>query len=106
MWFAISTVTTVGYGDVTPKTDGGRAIAIVIMLVGIGFIAMLTAAMAQLFLRTIVEKDTRVTLIAESEVLARLDQLGAQIALLSDAVRSQERRTSAVEDAISSPDTG
>jgi voltage-gated potassium channel len=32
--WAITTVTTVGYGDFTPKTDGGRAIAIAVMLVG------------------------------------------------------------------------
>jgi voltage-gated potassium channel len=44
VWWAVTTVSTVGYGDITPTTDGGRAIAITVMLVGIGFVAILTAA--------------------------------------------------------------
>ena len=51
VWWAIVTVTTVGYGDTFPQTDPGRIIAIVVMFVGIGFIAVLTAAAAERFLR-------------------------------------------------------
>ena len=51
VWWAITTVTTVGYGDITPGTGAGRAIAVVVMLVGIGFVALLTAAAAQRFVR-------------------------------------------------------
>jgi voltage-gated potassium channel len=50
VWWAIVTVTTVGYGDITPKTNAGRVIGIVVMLFGIGFIATLTAAIAQRFI--------------------------------------------------------
>lgn len=52
MWWAITTVTTVGYGDMTPQTDAGRAIAIFVMFVGIGFVAILTAAAAERFMRS------------------------------------------------------
>jgi voltage-gated potassium channel len=48
----MTTVTTVGYGDIVPQTNGGRVIAIVVMVVGIGFIALLTAAAAERFLRS------------------------------------------------------
>jgi voltage-gated potassium channel len=51
VWWAITTVTTVGYGDSYPRTTGGRIIAIVVMLVGIGFVAILTAAAADRFMR-------------------------------------------------------
>lgn len=51
VWWAIVTVTTVGYGDSYPRTDEGRVIAIIVMLVGIGFIAVLTAAAAERFMR-------------------------------------------------------
>jgi voltage-gated potassium channel len=51
VWWAIVTVTTVGYGDLAPQTDAGRLIAIAVMLIGIGLIAVLTAAAAERFLR-------------------------------------------------------
>lgn len=51
IWWAMTTVTTVGYGDSYPSTDGGRTIAIMVMLVGIGFVAILTAAAADRFMR-------------------------------------------------------
>ena len=44
LWFALQTVTTVGYGDVTPKQSVGRFIATVVMLTGIGFLAVVTAS--------------------------------------------------------------
>jgi voltage-gated potassium channel len=51
VWWATSTITTVGYGDVTPETVSGRIIAIVMMVSGIGFVALLTAAVAERFIR-------------------------------------------------------
>src|SRR5436305_1129173 len=44
LWFALQTVTTVGYGDVTPRQSVGRFIATIVMLSGIGFIAVITAS--------------------------------------------------------------
>src|SRR5690349_11412244 len=43
LWWAVQTVTTVGYGDVVPHDTTGRVIGTVIMLTGIGFIAVATA---------------------------------------------------------------
>ncbi len=51
-WWAAVTVTTVGYGDIYPTTVGGRIIAIVVMLVGVGFLAVLTATIASYFVKT------------------------------------------------------
>lgn len=50
IWWAMTTVTTVGYGDFYPHTSAGRGIAICIMLVGIGFVAVLTAGAAERFI--------------------------------------------------------
>jgi voltage-gated potassium channel len=49
MWWAIQTVTTVGYGDVTPKAVAGRIVAAVVMLEGIAFVAIVTAAITSTF---------------------------------------------------------
>jgi voltage-gated potassium channel len=77
VWWAIVTVTTVGYGDTFPQTDAGRIIAIVVMFVGIGFIAILTAAAAERFLR--VQRQERNALEGVEqrldEILTRLDAI-------------------------------
>jgi len=51
MWWAAATLSTVGYGDIAPKTLMGRALAVVIMVVGVSTFAILTAGIASLFVR-------------------------------------------------------
>ncbi|HEY1478766.1 MAG TPA: potassium channel family protein [Gaiellales bacterium] len=67
-------MTTVGYGDVAPHTVAGRMLAIVVMLVGIGFVALLTAAVAQRFL--VVDDGSHAF---QREVLTHLDDLAARL---------------------------
>jgi voltage-gated potassium channel len=81
VWWAIQTVTTVGYGNPRVTTDGGRIIAICLMVTGIGFVAVLTAAAAERFVRGRREEEERAraerAAIAErlDEIIARLDTL-------------------------------
>jgi voltage-gated potassium channel len=49
MWWAIQTVTTVGYGDVTPKDVAGRIVASFVMLEAIALVAIVTAAITSTF---------------------------------------------------------
>jgi voltage-gated potassium channel Kch len=49
MWWAMQTVTTVGYGDVTPRNPNGRIVATIVMLVGIAFLAIVTASITSTF---------------------------------------------------------
>jgi voltage-gated potassium channel len=52
IWWSVVTITTVGYGDLYPKSVEGRIIAMVVMLVGIGFLSVLTATIASRFIQT------------------------------------------------------
>src|SRR3954452_8200563 len=48
-WWAVQTVTTVGYGDVTPRTVAGRIVATLVMLEGIALVAIVTARVTSTF---------------------------------------------------------
>ncbi len=51
VWFAVNMVTTVGNPGYSAETVGGQLIAVVVMLVGLGFVAMVTAFIAERFIR-------------------------------------------------------
>lgn len=83
LYWSISTMTTVGYGDVTPSTDAGRAIAVAVMLVGIGFVAVLTGAIAQRFIAPTEEA----VLMGERELRDRLDAIAARLDRIEASLR-------------------
>ena len=80
VWWAIVTMTTVGYGDISPETGGGKAVAIVLMLAGITIFGVITANLAAWFTRSKEEADK--------------DDLAGQVKELTVAV---ERLTAEVE---------
>jgi voltage-gated potassium channel len=49
LWWAVQTVTTVGYGDHVPATVAGQLVAALVMLAGIGFLTVITAAITSSF---------------------------------------------------------
>jgi voltage-gated potassium channel len=91
LWFTLQTVTTVGYGDVTPASPVGRVVATLVMLTGLGFITIVTAAITSTF----VASRQRASKAAESaeadnhnaELVAingRLDQIAETLRVLVD----------------------
>ena len=77
VWWAVVTATTVGYGDLYPSDVEGRIIGIVVMLLGIGFISVLTATISSQF----IQNDT-----SSDEVLDTLCRIEADVAELKAKV--------------------
>jgi voltage-gated potassium channel len=50
LWWSIVTLTTVGYGDISPASTGGRVLAIIIMFFGIGLLSTLSASLAAIII--------------------------------------------------------
>ena len=57
LWWAIVTLTTVGFGDISPVSLGGRAIGVVLMFFGIGVLGTFTATIASVFVDQRQRKD-------------------------------------------------
>ncbi len=82
IWWALVTVTTVGYGDITPATVGGRIVAGVVMAVGIGFYAILTATIAATFVGQEKKPDDEAMRRDLAEIAERLERI--ENALMKD----------------------
>ncbi|MGH9091743.1 MAG: ion transporter [Acidimicrobiales bacterium] len=77
LWWAVVTVTTVGYGTRFPVTPGGQGVAVVLMLVGIGLIGVLTASVASYFVESRAERE-------KAGLEERLDRIEAMLAEVLD----------------------
>ncbi len=79
LWWGVQTVTTVGYGDYVPKTVAGRTVAALVMLGGIGFVSVLTAAITSGFVartqRRLDRQDPPASAEVLQEILASLHRL-------------------------------
>jgi len=84
LWWAVQTVTTVGYGDVVPHETSGRVIAAVLMLSGIGFLTVVTAVITAAFLETV---RRRVGDPEQKEILAKLDDLSRRMQTIESSLR-------------------
>jgi len=76
MWWAITTVTTVGYGDAVPHSAAGRLVASVLMLVGIGFLSILTATIASSF---VARDEAEAGAVPLAEVMRALERIEARL---------------------------
>jgi len=82
LWWAITTATTVGYGDETPHTAFGKIIASVLMIGGVGFIGLLTSTISGFF----TARGQQMATSQEDHEQADLDQLLTKIEALTTKV--------------------
>lgn len=90
LYWGIATMTTVGYGDLIPHHTTGKVIACVLMLVGIGLVAIVTGAIAQRFLATeVAEVEQAVAAVEETDVslLRELREISRRLADVEAAVQ-------------------
>lgn len=88
MWWSLQTVTTVGYGDVTPKDAAGRIVGAVVMLEGISFLAIITAAITSTFVTRAQRKQGLETPAEQNIQPASADPQLAEIAARLERVES------------------
>jgi voltage-gated potassium channel len=83
MWWALQTVTTVGYGDVTPKNPAGRIVGAIVMIEGIAFLAIVTAAITSTFVaRVQAQRDSEEAAaddLADRRLEFQLDDLAGRL---------------------------
>jgi len=84
LWWAVQTVTTVGYGDVVPKQVSGRIVAAILMLAGIGFLSVVTAVITAAFLETV---RRRMGDPGHAEVIAKLEELSDRLESVETTLR-------------------
>ncbi len=84
MWWALETVTTVGYGDVVPREDVGRIFASFLLLGGLALLSVVTATITSGFVAR-AQRQSRSD--GESEVLVEIRELRAQVDALAERLQ-------------------
>lgn len=99
LWWAVQTVTTVGYGDVVPHQTTGRLIGTLVMLTGIGFIAVMTAAVTA----SLIEQARRRQAADTPDSTVQLDRIEARLAAIEGALARGGQPPSSTESSGDKP---
>lgn len=93
LWWAITTITTVGYGDMYPVTSIGRIVAAALMMSGIAVLGVVTASIASWLVQRVEESTEAAVESAEEPVRVELGELVAEIsALRREIAELKDRR--------------
>ena len=96
LWFTLQTVTTVGYGDVTPASAVGRMFATIVMLFSIGLITVITAIITSVFIESARAERRQSEGDETVETLARIEA----------SLATAQARLDRIENAVAQPPTG
>jgi voltage-gated potassium channel len=81
-WWAVTTVTTVGYGDVVPHDTAGRVVGAMLMLIGLSLIPTLTSVVVSALVSKIARRQHEQDLLLFEEQSARLARIEERLAAL------------------------
>lgn len=105
-WWSIVTMTTVGYGDISPATTGGKIAGVLVMLFGIGFLGVFTAAIAGFIIenRLLENKGMKPTRFADHFIICGWNFRGSDIvAELRADPKSADRQLVIIADLPEKP---
>lgn len=88
LWWSITTVTTVGYGDYAPVSATGRVIAVLLMIGGVSLIGVVTATLASWIVQRVAEEDAA----NQAATAAHIGQLREEIAELKHLLTATDPR--------------
>ena len=97
MWWALQTVTTVGYGDIVPTTTAGRAVATLLLLGGLAFISVVTATITSGFVGRAQRQRASA---GQDPVLQQLVALDKRLVALDDRFDRVEERVERILDRV------
>jgi voltage-gated potassium channel len=90
-WWAIQTVTTVGYGDVVPQQTAGKVVAAILMVGGLAFLSILTATITSSF---VARRQERARLKGDDPVMQELTRLSEHV----ESLEAEMKRARLAED--------
>lgn len=89
LWWAVTTVTTVGYGDVTPASEAGRLVAAFLMIAGIVSMAAFSSALTSYLVK---EQEEEVVRDAEAHILEELRRLNERLDGIENTLRERSEQ--------------
>ena len=88
LWWAIQTVTTVGYGDIVPSQATGKTLAAILMLVGLALLSIITATITSAF---VARRQAELQKAGKDPVMQKLEQLSTRLDAIESALRDLRR---------------
>jgi voltage-gated potassium channel len=86
LWWALTTITTVGYGDQFPVTAAGRLIAAALMIGGIAVLGVVTASLASWLVESVAAETAAEIESADDDLRSELREVKEQLRLLTDGL--------------------